>query len=194
MRLDEPRVVPLAEGEWDAEIDGLLRAGNREPLNIFKTLAHHPHLMRRWLVFGAHVLSKSTLPARDRELVILRVGWLCQAEYEFGQHTVIGRASGLNDAEIRRITEGPDAPGWSDFDATLLRATDELVGDAFVTDATWQALSARYDTQQKIDLIFCIGQYNLVSMALNSLGVQLDEGVPGFPDPEPEPGRGPIRS
>jgi len=181
MRLPEPRLAPLSEGEWDEETERLLRANGREPLNIFKTIAHHPKLMKRWLVFGAHVLSKSSLPARDRELVILRVGWLCQAEYEFGQHTAIGRASGLDDAEIRRITEGPDAPGWSDFDATLLRATDELVGDAFITNPTWEALSARYSVEQRIDLIFCIGQYNLVSMALNSLGVQLDPGVPGFP-------------
>ena len=181
MRLNEPRVAPLAEGEWDEEIDGLLRAGG-EPLNIFKTLAHHPKLLKRWLVFGAHVLSKSTLPPRDREIAILRVGWLCQAEYEFGQHTVIGRASGISDEEIRRITEGPDAPGWSEFDATLLRATDELVRDSFIGDATWRALGERYDVQQRIDLVFCVGQYNLVSMALNTLGVQLDEGVPGFPD------------
>lgn len=181
MRLDEPRLAPLAEGEWSEEIDGLMRAGNREPLNIFKTLAHHPKLMKRWLVFGAHVLSKSSLPARDREIAILRVGWLCQAEYEFGQHTVIGLASGIDEEEIQRITEGPDAPGWSDFDRTLLRATDELVGDAFITDATWQALGSRYSDEQRIDLIFCVGQYNLVSMALNSLGVQLDADVPGFP-------------
>jgi 4-carboxymuconolactone decarboxylase len=182
MRLDEPRVPPVPESDWDEEISGLLRGTGGQPLNIFTTLAHHPKLLKRWLVFGAHVLSKSSLPARDREVVILRAGWLCKAEYEFGQHTVIGRASGLDDTEIRRITEGPDAPGWSAFDATLLRATDELVGDAFISDATWKALSERYDTEQLMDLIFCVGQYNLVSMALNSLGVQLDEGVPGFPD------------
>jgi len=181
MRLAEPRLAPLSEGEWDEETDRLLRAGGREPINIFKTIAHHPKLMKRWLVFGAHVLSKSSLPMRDRELVILRVGWLCQAEYEFGQHTVIGLGSGLDDDDIRRVTEGPDAPGWSDFDATLLCATDELVGDAFITNPTWEALSAHYSVEQRIDLIFCVGQYNLVSMALNSLGVQLDEGSPGFP-------------
>jgi 4-carboxymuconolactone decarboxylase len=180
MRLEKPRVEPLAPEEMDP--DTRARFGDGPLLNIFRTLAHHPKLLKRWLVFGNHVLAKSSLPVRERELVILRVGWRCRAEYEFGQHTLIARQSGLSDAEIERVTLGPDAPGWSELDRVLLRATDELLDDAFVSDASWQALSAHYSTEQLIDLVFLVGQYNLVSMALNSLGVQLDAGVPGFPE------------
>lgn len=181
-RLKQPRVAPLPEAQWDEEAREVLgpMRGLGPLLNIFATLAHHPKLLKRWLVFGNHVLAKSTLPPRERELVILRIGWLCRAEYEWGQHVVIGKQTGLTDEEIRRIQEGPDAAGWAPFDATLLRATDELHADAFLSDATWKALAERYDTQQIIDLIFAIGQYNLVSMALNSLGVQLEAGMKGF--------------
>ena len=31
-----------------------------------------------------------------------------------------------------------------------------------------------------MDVVFTVGQYTLVSMALNSLGVQLDAGLAGF--------------
>lgn len=182
MRLAQPRVPPLPEEEWSDEAKELQSRAkmNGRTLNIFKTLAHHPRLLDRWMKFGNHVLFRSTLPPRERELVILRIGWLCQSEYEWGQHVIIGKRAGLEDDEIQRIKLGTDADGWSEFDATLLRATDELHSDAFISDATWQALSQRYDTQQLIDLVFAIGQYNLVSMALNTLGVQLDEGIPGF--------------
>ena len=178
-----PRVAPLPREEWDDETRELLQAVEMggKVLNIFKTLAHHPKLLRRWSVFGNHVLFKSTISPRERELVILRTGWNCGAEYEWGQHVVIGKGVGLTDDEIERITRGPEAPGWDPFDATLLRAADELHDDSCITDATWKALSARYNTQQLIDLVFAIGQYTLVSMALNSLGVQLDEGIAGFP-------------
>ena len=118
--------------------------------------------------------------ARERELLILRIGWLCQAEYEWGQHVVFGKGAGLTDEEIARIKEGPDAKGWAPFDAALLRAADELHADAFISDATWAALSARYSTEQLMDVVFAVGQYNLVSMALNTFGVQLDKGVKGF--------------
>jgi 4-carboxymuconolactone decarboxylase len=181
MRLDRPRLDPLPLAEIDQETRELLGPG--QPLNIFATLAHHPKLMKRWLVFGNHVLAKSTLPARERELVILRVGWLCRAEYEWGQHTAIGSASGLSDEEILRIAEGPQATGWGDFDRALLRATDELHSDSFISDDTWQTLSGHLTSEQLLDLIFAIGQYHLVSMALNTLGVQLDAGVEGFPKP-----------
>jgi len=182
MRLTKPRVEPLAEEMWDDETREMLERlkVDGRVFNIFRTLAAHPKLLKHWLVFGNHILIKSTLPPRERELLILRVGWLCRAEYEWGQHVVIGKRAGLTDDEINRIKEGPDAPGWGEFDATLLRAVDELRAQAFISDAVWGALSARYNTQQLLDLIFTVGQYNLVSMALNTLGVRLDDGIAGF--------------
>lgn len=179
------RVTPLPRAEWDPEVSEILAATQMSGrvLNIFQTLARHPKLLKRWLVFGNHVLAKSTLSPRERELLILRTGWNCGAEYEWGQHVLIGKQVGLTDDEIDRVTGGPEAAGWAAPDADLLRAADELHRDNRIGDATWSALAARYKTQQLIDLVFTVGQYTLVSMALNSLGVQLDEGIAGFPRP-----------
>ena len=183
MRLSRPRIEPVPESEWSDEVREVLPrgAGAGRVANVFTTFARHPKLLKRWLVFGNHVLAKSTLSAREREIAILRIGWLCRCEYEWGQHVVIGRRAGLGDDEIRRIAEGPSAPGWDPFDVTLLTAVDELHADSMITDRTWSALSARYDTKQLLDLIFAVGQYTLVSMALNTLGVALDDGIEGFP-------------
>lgn len=178
MRLKTPRVPPLTDEQIDPEIKE--QVGGRI-LNIFRTLAHHPKLMKRWLVFGSHILTKSSLSPRDRELVILRVGWLCESGYEWAQHVVIGKAAGLSDEEIDRITQGGDADGWSPAEAALLRATDELHNDSFIGDTTWSSLSQRYSTQQLMDFVFTVGQYRTVSMALNTFGVQLDEGLTGLP-------------
>ena len=183
MRMDEARVAPLSTAEQDDEARAVLaRFGDQEPLNIFRTLAHHPKLLQRWLVFANHVLGKSTLPERERELLILRIGWLCRAGYEWGQHVLIGRRSGLTEEEIQRIKAGPDADGWSAADRDLLQAVDELYGDAHIADATWARLAGRWSTQQLMDIVFTVGQYNLVSMALNSFGVQPDAGLPRLED------------
>lgn len=179
MRLEKPRLDPLELEDIDNEVRS--RFGGGKMLNIFRTLAHHPKLMKRWMVFGNHVLAKNSLPVRDRELAILRVGWLCKAEYEWAQHTEIALNSDITRDEIKRVTLGPDAAGWSDREVALLRAADELVDDAFIGDETWNRLSSFYDKEQLMDLIFTVGQYNLVSMALNTLGVQLEEGAQGFP-------------
>jgi alkylhydroperoxidase family enzyme len=182
MRLTSPRITPLEEKDWSAEaraeLGRMAEAGR--VYNIFKTLARYPKLLKRWLPFANHILFKSSLSPREREILILRIGWLCQAEYEFGQHVVIGRRAGLSDADIQRIVDGPDAVGWDPFEAALVRAADELHADAIVSDATWKTLSSRYGTEELMDAVFTVGQYNLVSMALNTLGVRLDEGLEGF--------------
>jgi alkylhydroperoxidase family enzyme len=180
MRLEKPRLAPLADGDIDPELRQ--RFGTGAILNIFRTLAHHPKLLKRWLVFGNHVLGHNALPPRERELVILRIGWLCRSGYEWGQHVKIGRDAGLSDDEIARIPRGAQAPGWSDLDRALLRATDELHADAFVSDATWADLARELDAKQLVDLVFTVGQYNMVSMALNTLGVQPEPGLPRLPD------------
>jgi alkylhydroperoxidase family enzyme len=149
-------------------------------LNIFRTLAHHPDLMRRWLVFGNHILGKSTLPARERELLILRIGFLCQSGYEWGQHVLIARREGMSDDEIRSAKSGSTTAELPEVDRLLLRAAEELHADAFISDPTWQGLSEHFSTEQLMDIVFTVGQYNLVSMALNSFGVQADPGLPTF--------------
>ncbi|MDY6831268.1 MAG: carboxymuconolactone decarboxylase family protein [Thermodesulfobacteriota bacterium] len=185
MRLSTPRIPPASPEEMDEEamsLLGLLSAKSGRADNIFATLARHPVFLKNFLVFGSHVLMTSTLPPREREILILRIGWLCKSEYEWGQHVEIGRRSGLSDEDILRITAGADAPGWSELEAALIRAADELHGDAFIQDATWHILSRHFDTRQLIDLVFTVGQYNMVSMALNTFGVQLDDRLSGFPE------------
>jgi 4-carboxymuconolactone decarboxylase len=181
----EPRLKPLPRDQWDDETRAIL--GDSDPtLNIFATLAHHPKLMKRWLVFGNHVLAKNTLPERDRELLILRTGWNCRAPYEWGQHVAVARSVGVTDDEINRVTEGPHADGWAPHDALLVQAADELHQDDTLSDETYKALAQQYDERQLLDIVFTVGQYHLVSMALNAFGVERDDGVTGVPIPTRE--------
>jgi alkylhydroperoxidase family enzyme len=177
-----PRIPPLPESEWTDEARELLQKidGNgKPPLNIFTTLARHPKLLKRWTVFAGHVLYKSTLPPRERELVILRTGWLCQSHYEFHQHTRIGLASGLSRDEIRNVT-ALAADAWTGRDRALIHAVDELHSHGAIGDNTWGDLRRDWSEQQLMDLVFTVGQYTLVSMVLNTLGVQTEDGSEGF--------------
>jgi len=178
------RISPLPAAERDEEVEqllaGTLLGRDGEALNIFQTMARHPKLMKRWLPFGGWLLARGVLPARDRELLILRTAWNCQADYEWGHHVELAEAAGVTEDEIDRVTTGPDASDWDPFEATLLRAADELHGDARITDATWSRLADRYDDKALIELLMVVGQYHLVSFFLNSAGVEREGGVPGF--------------
>ncbi|MEM7466223.1 MAG: carboxymuconolactone decarboxylase family protein [Pseudomonadota bacterium] len=182
MRTKSARIPPLEASDWTESAKQSMQPfiDAQSDFNIFKTLTNHPDLMRRWMVFANHVLFKSTLPFREKELLILRIGFLCQAGYEWGQHVQVARKGGVSDEDINLAKTGPDTPGITKADELLLTAVDELHNDAFISDATWSGLTEFFDTKQMMDLVFTVGQYNLVSMALNSFGVQLDDGLPGW--------------
>ncbi len=180
-----PRIEPIdldhvTDSELAETLSGSLRLDGR-PLNIFGVLGHHPKLLKRFNLLGGFLLNKGLLPERERELVILRVGWNAQAVYEFGQHTVIGRRCGLTDEEISALTMSPHEHAWSAGDRALIALADDLHADDCVRDGTWLALSARWNEAELVELLVVAGFYRLVSGLLNSAGVQLDDGVPGFP-------------
>ena len=186
MRLKAPRIAPVEDADLTEEQRTALApmsTNGRPPLNIYRTLVHAPKALTRFLEWGVYVLSRrNNLPAREREIVILRTGFLCKSGYEFTQHTGIGRREGLTDLEIAAIKVGADAPNWNPGEASLIRAADELVGDHFVSDETWAELGKHFDDKQPMDVVFTVGQYTQVSMFLNSFGVQLEPGQTLDPD------------
>jgi len=182
MRLTKPRIAPLKDSEFTDEHKELVAPMGGRVLNIFRTLLNEPKAMRAFLSWGNYVLSRRNgLPPREREIAILRTGFLCKSGYEWTQHVVIAKREGITDDEIARIKKGAGA-GWSAADAALIRASDELHNDQFVSDATWKSLTEHFSQKQCMDLVFTVGQYTQVSMILNSFGVQLDEGQTLDPD------------
>jgi 4-carboxymuconolactone decarboxylase len=156
----QPRIAPAA-GE---------SAGG----NDVRTYQHHPVLAKNILPFERYVASDSTLPARDRELLILRTAWLTRSNYVWAHHAVAGRKAGISDGELKRIAQGPDASGWTRFEATAIRMADELHRSAFVSDATWNALTAKYDTRQAMDAVFTVAEFTMIAGTLNSLAVGIE--------------------
>jgi len=174
-----PRVPPVPEHQRTAEQQSLAAqfASSGMP-NAVATYLNHASLAEHILPYERYASSDSTLPPRHRALLALRTAWLTRSNYLWAHKAAAGRRDGITSDELRRIAQGPDAAGWEAFEATLLRATDELHVDSFISDATWQALSARYNTNQLIDVIDGVGAFTMHAGALNSLGVEIEADVP----------------
>lgn len=175
-----PRLIPLPEEQWDARTRELLAVaphdpGNRIP-NIFTTLVRHPDLYERFMPFGGQLLLMGRLPEELRELLILRTAWNTGARYEWGRHLPLARAAGVTEADIDRITEDPETPGWTDLQRHLIRAADELNRDATVSDTTWEALAEHFGDAELIEITMLVGQYHMVAFFLNATGVELEPG------------------
>ena len=183
----DPRIPPLPPEEWSGEVKKILDAvpgGVENRLgdnNIFPTLARHEDLFRAWLRFGGFLLTAGKLSGRDRELLILRTAVVCESSYEWGQHVRISLAGGIPREEIDRVLEGPDAEGWTPHEAALLRSVDELHRDSRISDGTWATLAETYSPEELIEATMVVGHYTMLAGALNSFGVELDEGLEPLP-------------
>jgi 4-carboxymuconolactone decarboxylase len=173
------RIPPVAESEWsDAQRSVVARFGpGGRATNALRVYLHHPVLAENILPFEQYVSTQSTLSPRHRALLVLRTAWICRSEYVWAQHAAIGRAAGLTDSELARIAAGGDAPGWEPFEATLLRAADELLVDSFIGDATWRAVTAKYDTREAMDAVFTVAEFAMIAGTVNSLGLPIDAGL-----------------
>lgn len=170
------RLTPLPDGEWDddtrAALKALLppeRANARDAGNVLATLVRHPDLTRAYLRFNAYLLMDSTLSARVREIAVLRIVQRCGCDYLWSHHVPIAQRAGLTPAEIDAIR---DDGLTQELDRLVVRAVDELDGRTEISDATWAELGRHFDDRQRMDLVFTVGGYSLLAMAVNTFGIQ----------------------
>jgi alkylhydroperoxidase family enzyme len=173
------RVQPLEEAM--AKAREAMKGMPHNAVNVRSTMAHHPGMARAFGGFANFVLNEAQTPRRQRELVILRMGWNCQARYEFGQHTMFGLAHGVTKEEVSAVTRPVSQHAWSDEDRVLLQMVDDLYTDDCVSDSTWTDLTAHWITPEIMEFVMAALCYRVVSGFLNTCGVELDEGVPGWP-------------
>jgi alkylhydroperoxidase family enzyme len=185
---DSPRLTPLPPREWSKAAGEALAPllpptgrpkGENRPkgLNALGVLARYPELALAYNTFSGQVMYGSTLSARHRELLVLRVAAVRDSDYEWRQHVASAGDNGVDPDEVARVRAGPDAPGWSELERALLRAADELLGDALISDATWSILAGSLEERELMDVVFTVGSYDVLAMALRTFAVPLDDDL-----------------
>jgi AhpD family alkylhydroperoxidase len=150
------------------------RVGGTEPPKLFLTLGRHRRLFRGWLRFAGRLMPGGKLPRRETELVILRVAHLRSCRYEYDHHVRLGHRAGLSDSDIARVTEGPDAGGWTSREHAILTAVDQLHGDQDLDDAAWSALRVHLDDRESIELCMLVGHYEMLATVIAALRIEPD--------------------
>lgn len=145
--------------------------------NVLGAMAHHPALAQAFYTFNGHLLNGTTLSARQRELIVLRVAAVKNSGYEWAQHLLLAEDAGLTDREIASVAYGPDNPLWSELDAALVRSVDDVVREGGLSDSTWMVLAMHLDTAQILDVIHTVGGYLTLAAVIQSLDLQLEEDI-----------------
>ncbi len=183
------RIAPLKPEEFDEDAKALV-ISIRESLGVsehsvipevFATMLKHPGLYRRQMEISIQLVGKdAALAPRERELAVLRVGWLCRAPYEWGQHVDIAKRYGVTTEEVERATQGSSAPGWSPHEAAILRGVEELIHDQMISDETWGVLARTWNERQLMEFPALVGQYVSIAYSQNALRIRLGEGKSGL--------------
>lgn len=152
--------------------------------DIHFTMLRHPKLWEKISGLAIQLSAHGKIAPRERELVILRTGWLCRAPFEWGEHVKFALNLGVTPEEIEWVKLGSEAAGWNAEDRALMCAVEELHGDAMISDTTWDALRKSYSEDQCFELTVLVGQFITTAFWLNSLRIPLNPGVKGLTDSE----------
>ena len=177
VRFPAARVPPVADTQRTDEQKALIAQAPANMTNAVATYLHYPAIAQMFVPHVRYLLNESTLPERHRHLLALRTAWLTDSRYLWVHLAPLGRQAGLTEADLIGIMQGPDRMGRDAFEIALVRAADELHVDSFISDATWQTLSTRYDVRQLIDTIDTAGALTMHAGIINSLGVQIEGHV-----------------
>lgn len=182
-----PRIQAVPNDEVDPRsrqlVDDIRASAGAGPATVIpeymRVVIKHPEIFRCQMDLGT-VLFSGDISARERELSVLRVGWLTQSPYEWGQHVEIAKRYGLTEEEIARVKAGSSAPGWSEHEAAVLRGVEELLADYALSDATWEVLAKSWSEAQLIEFPMMVGQYVATAFVQNSLRIPMQDGNPGL--------------
>lgn len=184
---DGPKIAALEDSEMSGEareiVDNVRASAGAGPASVMpeymRTLAKHPGLFRGHMEAGT-LFFKGRISPRERELAVLRIGWLTGSPYEWGEHVKISQRYGVTPEEIERAIVGSSAPGWSEHDAAILRGVEELLADFAISDATWEILAKSWDEAQMLEYPAMVGQYVVTAFMQNSIRASLGEGNTGL--------------
>ncbi len=158
-----PELKPLAD-RIRAERGGRL-------FNLYKILLNNPRIAEGWLALFTAIRQQSDLPGRYRELAIMLVAVLNNAEYEYVQHIPFALKAGLTQAQLDALRDWRSSKLFEDADRAVLEYTEAMTRSIQVPDTVFAAVAQHFDSRQTVELTATVGGYNLVSRFLEALKV-----------------------
>ncbi|MFE7608661.1 carboxymuconolactone decarboxylase family protein [Streptomyces celluloflavus] len=151
-------------------------AAERGNLNVYRALAHAGPPFAGWMLAGRAALTSKVVPARLRELVILRTGHLMRCPYEIAQHTPMAEGAGIGSRQLRalaadgRLADG----GFTPTELTVLEMTTELVTTASLTPALLDRVRESLGDERLLEVLMIINRWSGLALMINALDVDID--------------------
>jgi 4-carboxymuconolactone decarboxylase len=164
---EAPR-FPFAEISADIVTDLAARGGR--PVNLYRTLANAPEMLRTWIDFAWSLRQNCRTPRPLRELMILRTAQLQDAPYEWQQHLVMARAAGVRESQLTELAMWRHSTAFDERERTALALTEAIVAGR-VDERTHAETARVFDREEHVELILTAAAYCMVARVLDALDV-----------------------
>jgi 4-carboxymuconolactone decarboxylase len=132
---------------------------------------------------GSELRFRTSLPQALNEFAIIITAREWSSQYEWFAHHRLALVAGLPASVAEDLAQGRRPEGMSDDQRIVYDFCTEMHRNHFVSDATFDAVKARFGEQGVVDLIAVSGFYVMVSMALNVGRVSIPNGgAPPLPE------------
>ena len=145
--------------------------------NVFSALINNAEAAEVVTAVGEYIRYKSKLDPAIRETAILTTAKELGNSYEWAQHEPVAKQVGVREEVIESILSGKGPMGLPAKEGIFIQGSKELVKDATLSKATYQALDHLLGTELTIDFIVTVGYYSMLSRIISALDVDLDESV-----------------
>ncbi|MFI8595560.1 carboxymuconolactone decarboxylase family protein [Microbacterium sp. NPDC078428] len=167
-----------------ADVPDDLSAAFSRPINLLRALVNSPGAFRQFHPFGEWIRWQCELDPRQRELLILAVGYLACSPYEYSHHIALSAQFGVTDADIAALVDHLEGhpSDLGDQERLLIDAARELTEDRRLSDRTAAALGAHYNDSRLVDIVVVASFYNMVVRVLGGLRIDNEPEYDGHLD------------
>jgi 4-carboxymuconolactone decarboxylase len=169
--------VPLVPSEPDdpvvREVFARFAKEGREPIELYRALAHAPKLLRAYSGFATALRYEAETPRALRELVILRTAQLTRSEYEWAHHRKMALAEGVPERQLEELERWRESDAFDERERTALRLAEEA-HEIAVTDETLAELRHAFSDAEAVELVLLATFYQAVARVLQALGIEVE--------------------
>jgi 4-carboxymuconolactone decarboxylase len=176
-----PQVGLEPADEITAAVFDTFRAENRDPIALYRVLAHSPLILRAYAGLARALRYEAETPRDVRELMILRTAQLTGSEYEWSHHRVMGAAAGVGEEKVAALAGWEESGAFDERERAALRCVDEM-HEIALTDEAFAALEGAVGAGQTIELVMLAAFYQAVARMIQALGLVVEAPYAGYSD------------
>ena len=143
-------------------------------LNLYKMLLQSPPVADGWRQLLTAIRQQCMIAARYRELAIMRIAVLNEADYEFAQHVPFALKEGYTEQQLAMLKTADYRVHFSPLDLQVIDYTDAMTTTIRVPQSVFDALKASFNDREMVELTATIAAYNMVSRFLEALHLDHD--------------------